>query len=134
METKIQNRFKKLQRKKTFNYGDCHVSPSPKDCPKKTKDSCWTAVPEQPDDDNVVKSSMASIKEELRKGKKNHGKIKELMHKTYQKRWAKILKDLKPITDVLWMFPPLQSLLYVSIGHGLMKIFQMCWRMVCCAL
>lgn len=51
---------------------------------------------------------------ESEKSKKNHDKIKEQMNTTYARKRAMVVKDMKPISEVVQMFPPLENLLYVS--------------------
>ena len=115
MEIKILNRFKKLQRKKSTD-GVTRVTDMG-GRPKKVKGLCWTLVPEQLESDEVIQTAVASIKQEWKKSKKNHDNIKEHMKTTYSKRRAMVVHDMKPIMEIVEMFPPLQNILYVSIVY-----------------
>lgn len=97
LETKIFNRFKKLQRKKISNGIIAETIPA-KGHSKKAKALCWTVVPEQTEAAEVVSTSTAAIEQEWRKAKKNHDKIKDLMNITYAKRRAMVINDVQPIT------------------------------------
>jgi thiosulfate reductase cytochrome b subunit len=67
--------------------------------------------------DEVIQTAVASIKQEWKKSKKNHDNIKEHMKTTYSKRRAMVVHDMKPIMEIVEMFPPLQTILYVSIVY-----------------
>ena len=88
---------------------------------------CWTVVPEidQPEED--VAKAITKIKKEWQRTKKDHGKIQELMKKSYGKRRALVLNEVKQIVEILEMFPPLKNLLYVSSGEILFQyIYIIC--------
>jgi hypothetical protein len=109
------NRFKKLQRKKsTQDTSEDKVS-SKGGRTSKQKKSSWTEVPTANEMESDVGELMKDIKKDWKQPKRNHGKIKEMMERTYAKRREMVLVDVQPLKDIVNSFPPLQNMLYVSI-------------------
>ena len=118
LETKIFNRFKKLQRKNSAGGRRSNPADSTKGSKKQMKDCCWTMLPEQVETEDVLDLCTARIKKEWKKSKKNHDELKRLMARTYEKRRSMVLKEVQPIVNIISVFPPLQNLLYIKADFG----------------
>lgn len=126
VESKIYNRFKKLQRKRSDTPVATHA-PKPKGKAKKSKKTlCWTTVPESQETEEDLSVAVSNIKKEWQRARKDHSKIQELMAACYPKRRSLIIEDVNRIVDVVDMFPPLTNLLYVS--SSLMNIINILVR------
>ena len=103
-EIKIQNRLKKLQRKKSVN----DTSNESNLLPKKLNMSCWTVVPTETETEENITALV-----ECMEGKTT-GKIQEMIRRTYAKRRELTIVHVKSIIEIIAMFPPMQNMLYVS--------------------
>lgn len=113
IETKIYNRFKKLQRKRSSTPVATHEPKNKGKATKTKKVLCWTIVPE-PHESKDLTVWVSKIKKEWQQSRKDHGKIQQLMAACYAERRSLVLEDVKRIAEVVEMFPPLKNLLYVS--------------------
>ncbi|KAK3747383.1 hypothetical protein QZH41_002638 [Actinostola sp. cb2023] len=117
LEVKIQNRLKKLQRNKTQKDTESEKAKTTGK-PKKQQKKNWMAVPTAEESEEEIANAIQEIKQEWKKTRKEHGKIKELMDKTYAKRRELVLIEVQPLQEVLKMFPPLQNMLYIKADLG----------------
>ena len=125
LETKIKNRFKKLQRKRPQGMNTSVEDDKVKGSAGKKKNvDPWAAVPLDELDDDSINDLKARINTEWKKTRKEHAVIQDLMAQTYPSRRAMILEDGARVDAILQEYPPLANMLYVStfsvtvsIGH-----------------
>lgn len=101
MEKKIQNRFKKLQRNRAVQHVSKDVSRDKGGRPSGKERKCWELVPEETQSSEEVDDMVKEIKKEWKKSKKDHGRLSELMAKTYARRRELVLVEVQPLGEVI---------------------------------
>uniref|UniRef100_A0A6P8HZ71 Uncharacterized protein LOC116296675 n=1 Tax=Actinia tenebrosa TaxID=6105 RepID=A0A6P8HZ71_ACTTE len=71
-------------------------------------------VPTDDQSEEEVKGTILAIKQEWKKTRKDHGNIKEMMNRTYAKRREMVPIEQQPLKEIVNMFPPVQSMLYIK--------------------
>ena len=82
--------------------------------PKKLNMSCWTVVPTETETEENITALVAGIKKEWKHGRKDHGKIQEMIRRTYAKMRELTIVHVKSIVEIITLFPPMKNMLYVN--------------------